>query len=253
MGDHGGGNYSTEMMYGNMPVPRPGIVHRLDKGTSGLIVVAKNDLAKEKLQRQFKERSVERQYLSLLCGHLSSAKANTNLRSSSTSGLIQGRVVTAIGRDKRERIRMASYPVEGVENKPHLKKAASNYFVKEVFVNGGASLVAWRLETGRTHQIRVHAKHLGSPLIGDDIYGGTPSTLARWVETCASSSQASAKAKAKLCAEGVAKAMQRPALHAATLGFEHPETGEKMRFQRDPPSDFLRTVELLRSFSIQSE
>jgi tRNA pseudouridine synthase 2 len=268
-----GATYSTDMMYGNVPVPRPGIVHRLDKGTSGLIVVAKDDVAKEKLQNQFKERSVERQYLSLLCGHLSPSSSSSAAaaavpqdhakNSNSTVNRTEqwGRVVTAIGRDKRERIRMASYPVEGVENKPHLKRAASNYHVKEVFMNGGASLVAWRLETGRTHQIRVHAKHLGSPLIGDDIYGGTPSPLTRTCVEHSSSTNTSSssslkadntKRRAKVCSEAVAKAMHRPALHAATLGFEHPETGEKMRFQIDPPEDFNQALQVLRSFFFYS-
>ena len=154
--------YSVDMMYGNMPVPRPGIVHRLDKGTSGLMVVAKDDLAKESMQSQFRARTVERQYVSILCGQLKRK---------------EGSVVTAIGRDRRERTRMAAYPVEGVENKPHLKRAASKYAVMEVFKNGTASLVSWRLQTGRTHQIRVHAKHLGAPLLGDSTYGGKQVSL----------------------------------------------------------------------------
>ncbi len=133
------------------------------------------------------------------------------------------------------------YPLEGLEYKPHLKRAASNYSVMEVFANGGASLVAWRLETGRTHQIRVHAKHLGNPLVGDYIYGGTAARLARSMEGGKLSPSA-----AKAVAGRAAKTMDRPALHAATLGFDHPKSGERMRFCSNPPQDFERCVTQLR-------
>mmetsp|Transcript_24758 Transcript_24758/g.53282 ORF Transcript_24758/g.53282 Transcript_24758/m.53282 type:complete len:455 (-) Transcript_24758:15-1379(-) len=225
-----GGGYRGDVMYGTMPVPRPGIVHRLDKGTSGLIVVAKDDLARESLQSQFKDRTVEREYLSLLCGHIRAPW-----------GTVEGRVVTAIGRDRRERIRMAAYPLEGLEHKPHLKRAASNYSVMEVFANGGASLVAWRLDTGRTHQIRVHAKHLGNPLVGDVVYGGTAPRLARSMESGRVS-----PSSAKAIAAKVAKTIDRPALHAATLGFDHPKSGERMRFSSNPPLDFEECIAQLR-------
>lgn len=190
----------SELMYGRIPVPRPGIVHRLDKGTSGLMVVAKGDLARESLQAQFRDRTVERKYLSVLGGGPLSES--------------EGRVVTAIGRDRRERTRMAAYPVTGIENKPHLKMAASTFAVQRRFDEH--SLVSWRLETGRTHQIRVHAKYLGHPLVGDETYGG----------------QRSAE-------------VGRPALHAATLGLDHPRTGERLRFETEPPEDFARLVATL--------
>ncbi|WZN58960.1 RNA pseudouridine synthase [Chloropicon roscoffensis] len=205
------GGSRADLMYGNVPVPRPGIVHRLDKGTSGLMVVAKDDLARESLQAQFRERTVEREYLSIVCGELDRG-----------GGGGEGRVVTAIGRDVRERTRMAAFPAAGAENKPHLKRAASRFAVREVLAGGLASLVSWRLETGRTHQIRVHAKFLGAPLFGDPTYGG----------------------KLELAPRGTS--MDRPALHAATLGFDHPRTGERLTFRREPPQDFEQALRDLR-------
>ncbi|QDZ19874.1 pseudouridine synthase [Chloropicon primus] len=206
----------AELMYGSVPVPRPGIVHRLDKGTSGLMVVAKDDLARESLQLQFRERTVERKYLSILCGQIQAAA-----RGGEDGVGAEGRVVTAIGRDRRERTRMAAFPIQGVEHKPHLKRASSRYSIQEVLAGGAASLVSWRLETGRTHQIRVHAKFLNAPLLGDVTYGG----------------------RTELAGLGT---MQRPALHAATLGFDHPKTGKRLKFERDAPEDFLAALRDLR-------
>ena len=99
--------------------------------------------------------------------------------------------------------------------------------VREILAEGLASLVSWRLETGRTHQIRVHAKHLGTPLLGDGTYGGDRALRARGGKVVA--------------------AMARPALHARTLGFDHPRTGDRLSFEREPPEDFLAALHSLRS------
>lgn len=193
---------------------RPGIVHRLDKGTSGLLVIAKDEHAHEHLSKQFKDRTVKRSYLSLMCGTPTSRR---------------GRVDASIGRDCRNRIRMAVVPNSSTNKKA--RNAVSGYEVVEVLANGGASLVEWKLETGRTHQIRVHAQHLGHPLLGDDVYGGTKGAALSCILPKLHSST-----------HGVARKlinqMQRPSLHAATLGFIHPRSLEKLTFTCPLPQDF---------------
>uniref|UniRef100_A0A0D9WU72 RNA pseudouridine synthase 2, chloroplastic n=1 Tax=Leersia perrieri TaxID=77586 RepID=A0A0D9WU72_9ORYZ len=144
------GEVSTEV---REALVRPGIVHRLDKGTSGLLVVAKDEHSHAQLAEQFKLHTIRRVYISLTCG-----APNPN----------SGRIEVPISRDPNNRIRMIATLGSGHRYARH---AASRYKVREVFAGGGSALVEWRLETGRTHQIRAHAKYLGIPLLGDETYG----------------------------------------------------------------------------------
>ena len=199
---------------------RPGIVHRLDKGTTGLVVVAKTDVAHRALSEQFKDRTIDRTYLSITLGV---PKPPT------------GRVVTNIGRDFRDRKKMASFEYACTRGKP----AASNYQVLETLGMSQCALVSWKLETGRTHQIRVHAKHMRHPLLNDDAYSGTEAAALRLI--------GQGKSLRIATAHKVLQALgDRPALHAHVLGFSHPTTGESLRFTRDPPKDFATALDTLR-------
>lgn len=160
---------------------RPGIVHRLDKETTGLLVVAKRDAAHVALARQIAERTAERRYVAWLTGRVPHPRLTIN---------------APIERDPRARVKMA-VTATGKPAVTHLKRLAEGT---------GQSLVAVRLETGRTHQIRVHARHAGHPVVGDKLYGGPP-----------------------------VSALQ---LHAAYLALDHPETGERMAWSTPPPDDF---------------
>ena len=195
-------------------VRRPGIVHRLDKDTSGLLVVAKTDAAHRGLADLFADHgrtgSLEREYLALVWGRFDAAG---------------GKVAAPIRRDPRRREKMAVAADE--ERGRH---AATHWRLKEAF--DSASLVACRLETGRTHQIRVHLTSIGHPLLGDSVYGaGFKTKAARLGEA----------AKEALVGLG------RQALHAAVLGFEHPITGETLRFESRPPEDFYYLLNALRA------
>ena len=193
-------------------VKRPGIVHRLDKDTSGLIVVAKTDAAHQGLAALFADHgrtgSLVREYRAIVWGALE-GKA--------------GSVDAPLGRHTRHREKMA------VVSAARGREAVTHWRLEEPL--GPASLVACRLETGRTHQIRVHLAHIGHPLLGDSVYGAGFKTKA---------SQLSAGARLAL------EALGRQALHAATLGFEHPITGEALSFVSSPPDDFTRLVNALR-------
>ena len=194
-------------------VRRPGIVHRLDKDTSGLLVVAKTDAAHRGLAELFADHgrtgSLEREYLALVWGGFDATA---------------GKVDAAIGRHPRHREKMA------VATEERGRHAVTHWRLVEAL--GPASLVACRLETGRTHQIRVHMASIGHPLLGDSVYGAGYKTKA---------SQLSEGARDALAALG------RQALHAAALGFEHPITGEALRFESPPPEDFSRLVNALRA------
>lgn len=201
------------------PTIRPGIVHRLDKGTTGLVVVAKTDAAHASLSRQFRDRTVERAYVGV------------TLR---TPRPPSGRVATNVGRDFRDRKKMAAFAYDGGRG----RTAASNYALVEALGGGRAAVVRWRLETGRTHQIRVHAKHLGHPLLGDDAYGGGAAA--------AVAAMAGGRPAAIALVQRVVRDLGRPALHAQSLGFEHPVSGERLRFEAEMPRDLRAAVEALR-------
>jgi 23S rRNA pseudouridine1911/1915/1917 synthase len=193
-------------------VKRPGIVHRLDKDTSGLLVVAKTDAAHQGLADLFADHgrtgSLERAYLALVWGALPATA---------------GKVDAAIGRHPRQREKMAIVP----EDKG--RHAVTHWRVEEAL--GPASLVACELETGRTHQIRVHMASMGHPLLGDSVYGAGFKTKAGLLGE---------EAKSALSALG------RQALHAAALGFEHPITGEALHFESPPPEDFELLLKVLQ-------
>jgi len=179
---------------------RPGVVHRLDRGTSGLLVITRTDAARALLSAQFAKHTALREYLAIAVGRPPD-RATTD---------------TLYGRHPRHRKRFSSRVREG-------KRAVTHVRVIERL--HGAALVAARLETGRTHQVRVHLADAGFPLLGDDVYGRTPQG-------------------ARLAA--AASALGRPALHARLLGFVHPATGLEMRFEREPPQDFQDALQALR-------
>ncbi|MDE7296897.1 MAG: RluA family pseudouridine synthase [Clostridia bacterium] len=173
---------------------RPGIVHRIDKDTSGLLVVAKNDTAHLSLSKQIEEKSCKREYLALLEGVLEKEK---------------GQVATDIGRDPKDRLRMAVVPA-GTG-----RRAVTDYTVERRFRSH--TLVRFSLQTGRTHQIRVHAKHLGHPVVGDMTYGYK-------------------KQRFQLSGQ---------LLHAYRLELTHPRTGERMQFSAPLPDYFKHVLEVL--------
>jgi 23S rRNA pseudouridine1911/1915/1917 synthase len=188
---------------------RPGIVHRLDKDTSGLMVAAKTELAHRRLSEAFAARDIERAYDALVWG-----------APRPPAGEIEG----AIGRDPRNRKRMAVVGHGG-------KAALTRYRTRRAF-GEAAALLECRLATGRTHQIRVHLAARGHPVLGDPIYG-----------------RASAARLARLpaAAREAVRAFPRQALHARLLGFVHPVTGAPLRFEREAPADFTRLLEILNS------
>ncbi|MGC8468565.1 MAG: RluA family pseudouridine synthase [Acetobacteraceae bacterium] len=187
---------------------RPGIVHRLDKDTSGVMVVAKTALAHEALSAAFAARALDRAYLALAWGLMAPA-----------AGAIEG----AIGRDPRERKRMAVLARGG-------RAALTRYRTLESFA-GAVSLLECRLATGRTHQIRVHLAHGGHPLVGDPVYLRRIPAAARTLP---------AALRARLLD------FPRQALHAATLGFSHPRSGTALSFTTPPPADFAQLLAALR-------
>jgi 23S rRNA pseudouridine1911/1915/1917 synthase len=180
---------------------RPGIVHRLDKDTSGVMVVAKTELAHTRLSAAFASRDLDREYKAICWGLPNPAK-----------GTIEG----DIGRDPRDRKRMAVVTRNG-------KAALTNYRIIRNF-GTAAALIALRLGTGRTHQIRVHMAHIGHPLMGDAVYLRRRPAVAKTLPPLAL---------------GLALDFPRQALHAEMLGFSHPITGAKLRFTALPPADFL--------------
>jgi 23S rRNA pseudouridine1911/1915/1917 synthase len=190
------------------------MVHRLDKDTSGLLVIAKTELALNRLAKQFFDRTTLRRYLALVWGDLKKDE-----------GSIEGH----IGRDLRDRTRMRVYP-DGSQGKP----AVTHYRVVERL--GYINLVECRLDTGRTHQIRVHFQYIGHPLFNDATYGGdqilkgtTFTRYRQFVRNCFA-------------------VLPRQALHARSLGFRHPVTGQEMYFESQLPDDMQQVIEKWRRY-----
>lgn len=196
--------------------PRLGLVHRIDKDTSGLLVVAKTPDAKTDLGRQFFNKTTKREYMAVVWGIPDPA---------------EGTVATNIGRSPKDRLQMTTFPLDGPEG----KRAVTHYSVVEEL--GYLSVVRCVLETGRTHQIRVHMKSLGHPLFNDARYGGD--TILRGLRS------ASYQAFVRNCME----ICPRQALHARTLGFRHPHTGEEMFFTAPVPPDMTALVDRWRTYS----
>jgi 23S rRNA pseudouridine1911/1915/1917 synthase len=195
-------------------LPRFGLVHRIDKNTSGLMVLAVTEKAVRSLAKQFFDHTVKRQYMALVWGDLVEES---------------GTIVAHVGRHRRFRKLFDAYP-EG----DHGKEAITHYRVLERF--GYTTLVQCVLETGRTHQIRVHMQHIGHPLFNDDTYGGDKivkgtvfSKYRQFVDNCFA-----------IC--------PRHALHAKTIGFVHPGTGEEMLFESELPADMLQLIARWRAY-----
>lgn len=199
--------YHCKDLSGIGGVLRPGIVHRLDKGTSGLIVVAKNDMAHEGLSAQFKNRKVEKIYDAIIYGVPKTKKGTIDME---------------IGRHPTDRKKMSTKTRSG-------KRAVTDWELIESF-DKHLSLVKIKLITGRTHQIRVHFSARGMPLVGDATYGGKKVIkrlpVGKWHD--------------------VVGKIARPMLHAGSITFEHPRSGKRMKFRVDPPADFVDLMEELR-------
>jgi len=195
--------------------PRPGLVHRIDKDTSGLLVIAKTEQAKLHLARQFFDKTTERTYVAIVWGNIEEE---------------EGTITGHIGRSIKDRMQMTVYP-----NGETGKHAVTHYKVLERF--GYVTLVQCVLETGRTHQIRAHMKYIGHTLFNDERYGGheilkgtTFSKYKQFVQNCF-------------------KILPRQALHAKSLGFIHPHTGEKMSFNTEIPNDMMECIDKWRIYT----
>ncbi|WP_116769945.1 RluA family pseudouridine synthase [Maribacter litoralis] len=197
---------------------RPGLVHRIDKDTSGLLVVAKTEAAMTHLAKQFFDKTSEREYIALVWGNIEEDE-----------GSIDGHV----GRNPKNRLQMHVFP-EGEEG----KEAVTHFKVLERL--GYVTLVSCKLETGRTHQIRVHMKYIGHTLFNDERYGGEKIL------------KGTTFTKYKQFVENTFKLLPRQALHAKTLGFVHPVTGKHMSFDSEIPDDMASAIEKWRSYSKNS-
>ncbi len=220
----GHGNYTGTLVHAlafhfdNLPMnssERPGLVHRIDKDTSGLLVIAKTEAAMTHLAKQFEAKTSEREYIALVWGNVKED---------------EGTITGNIARHVKDRMQMAVFEDETIG-----KPAVTHYKVLERL--GYVTLISCKLETGRTHQIRVHLKHIGHTLFNDERYGGhlilkgtTFTKYKQFVENCF-------------------KILPRQALHAKTLGFVHPTTGETMRFDTEIPADMLEVIEKWRNYA----
>lgn len=221
----GHGNYSGTLInalifhFENLPnnsSDRPGLVHRIDKDTSGLLVIAKTEQAMAYLSLQFAEKVSEREYLALVWGNVEEDQ-----------GTIEGH----IGRHPKNRLQNTVFlGDEAYKGKP----AITHYKVLERL--GYATLISCKLETGRTHQIRVHLKHIGHTLFNDARYGGDKIL------------KGTTFTKYKQFVDNCFKVLPRQALHAKTLGFKHPKTGEFMRFTSETPEDMQKCIEKWKSY-----
>jgi len=223
----GHGNYSGTLINAlifhtdNLPTnsnERPGLVHRIDKDTSGLLVIAKTEAAMTHLSKQFFDKTSEREYLALVWGNVADD---------------EGTVTGHVGRHPKNRLQMHVFP-DGEDG----KEAVTHYKVLERL--GYVTLVSCKLETGRTHQIRVHMKHIGHTLFNDERYGGERIL------------KGTTFTKYKQFVDNAFKILPRQALHAKTLGFVHPVTGEFMRFDSEIPEDMQQCIEKWRSYSQSS-
>ena len=220
----GHGNYSGTLLNGLLhhfeKLPknlnnRPGLVHRIDKDTSGLLVVAKTEQAMTHLSKQFFDKTSERKYLALVWGDVKEDK-----------GTIEG----AIGRHPKNRLQMTVF-----EDNSEGKEAITHFKVLERF--GYVTLIECQLETGRTHQIRAHLKFIGHTLFNDKRYGGEKIL------------KGTSFTKYRQFVDNCFKLLPRQALHAKTLGFIHPETGEKMQYDSPIPDDFNSAIDKWRQYA----
>ena len=220
----GHGNYTGTLVnalafhFQNLPMnssERPGLVHRIDKDTTGLLVVAKTEAAMTHLAKQFEDKTSEREYVALVWGNVKED---------------EGTITGNIARHVKDRMQMAVFadPEMG-------KHAVTHYKVLERF--GYVTLISCKLETGRTHQIRVHLKHIGHTLFNDERYGGNLIL------------KGTTFTKYKQFIDNCFKTLPRQALHAKTLGFIHPNTGEMMRFDTEIPKDMADCIEKWRNYS----
>lgn len=222
----GHGNYSGTLInaltfhFENLPnnsSNRPGLVHRIDKDTSGLLVVAKTELSMAHLSAQFKAKTSEREYVALVWGNID---------------LDEGTIEGNIGRHPKNRLQNTVYLDDEAEKG---KPAVTHYKVLQRL--GYVTLVTCRLETGRTHQIRVHMKHIGHTLFNDERYGGERIL------------KGTTFTKYKQFVDNCFKTLPRQALHAKTLGFVHPITKEKMSFTTEVPKDMQTCIEKWQTYS----
>lgn len=220
----GHGNYSGTLVnalafhFENLPMnssERPGLVHRIDKDTTGLLVVAKTELAMAYLTKQFADKTSEREYVALVWGNVIED---------------EGTVMGNIGRHPKDRMQMSVY-----EDETQGRHAVTHYKVLERL--GYVTFISCRLETGRTHQIRVHMKHIGHTLFNDERYGGNLIL------------KGTTFTKYKQFVDNCFKTLPRQALHARTLGFEHPITKEFMRFESEIPQDIVDCLQKWRIYS----
>ncbi|MFI2743868.1 RluA family pseudouridine synthase [Zhouia sp. PK063] len=220
----GHGNYSGTLInaliyhFENLPLnsnERPGLVHRIDKDTSGLLVVAKTEHALNHLSKQFFDKTSEREYIAIVWGNVDEDE-----------GTVEGH----IGRHPKNRLQMTVFP-DGDQG----KEAVTHYKVVERL--GYVTVISCKLETGRTHQIRVHMKHIGHTLFNDERYGGEKIL------------KGTTFTKYKQFVENCFKVLPRQALHAKTLGFEHPTTGKFLRFDSALPQDIVECIEKWRGYA----
>jgi 23S rRNA pseudouridine1911/1915/1917 synthase len=220
----GHGNYTGTLVnalafhFENLPLnssERPGLVHRIDKDTSGLLVVAKTEAAMTHLAKQFEDKTSEREYIALVWGNVKEE---------------EGTIIGNIARHVKDRMQMAVFADPEIG-----KHAVTHYKVLERF--GYVTLISCKLETGRTHQIRVHLKHIGHTLFNDERYGGNLIL------------KGTTFTKYKQFIDNCFKTLPRQALHAKTLGFVHPLTGEMMRFDTEIPKDMADCIEKWRNYS----
>ena len=220
----GHGNYSGTLInallyhFDNLPnnsSNRPGLVHRIDKDTSGLLVIAKTEKSMTLMAKQFFNKSVEREYYALVWGDVKDD---------------EGEINAPIGRNPKNRLQMIVYQdMEGG------KEAITNYKVIERF--GYVTLISCRLQTGRTHQIRVHMKYLGHTLFNDERYGGNKIL------------KGTVYSKYKQFVDNCFRLLPRQALHAKTLGFIHPKSKEKISFNSEIPEDIASVIDKWRLYS----